>query len=68
MTTCPYCRSKNVIDQGIDDSCGDYGDSLGEVYECEDCGSWFDVAFDEWPSNEDEAQQAIQDDLGEIPF
>ena len=40
---CPYCGNDRGSYHGIDDGGGDFGTSLVEVYECLDCGSFFDV-------------------------
>lgn len=64
-TTCPYCGGTNTVYIGIDDGLGDYGDCIGDVYECTDCDLEFEghtIPYSEL--DEGEVYEEGQDDLG----
>lgn len=43
MKTCPYCGSQRTVYIGVSDGLGDFGTSLCDMYECEDCGDQFEA-------------------------
>jgi len=68
MTTmCRYCGSWNVQYLGIQDGLGDYGDSVCDVWQCEDCGQEYEVhcVEDEQPYTESDASRAVREFIAE---
>lgn len=43
ITLCPYCGSEEVYFTGVDDGGGDYGDSVCDQYECQECFNDFEA-------------------------
>jgi len=51
VSRCPYCTSEDIEWLGYSDGAGDYGDRIGEDWECHGCGIIFTPRT--WPIPEE---------------